>query len=274
MKKILILLVTILIPLVFIGCIELSTKININPDGSGTVEETVLMTTEMVQMLNEFMTGFGSDTTKPEEFKLYNEEDLKGRASKMGEGVEFASGTEIKNKSKEGYKVVYSFSDLNKLKIDQSPDSRIPDFDLEYEVKENKYVTFSFTRGNTSEINIKMPDVKKDEDEQEEADSSTEAENDSLSENDLSEMKFFMKDLSVSLMVKVNGEIIETNAIHHEDSSITLFSLNFGELLNNTEKLNELSKINPDDLKELSEVVKDIPGVKIEINDPVVIKFR
>ncbi|HSP88686.1 MAG TPA: hypothetical protein VLN45_11170 [Ignavibacteriaceae bacterium] len=266
-------LVFVILAFSITGCIELNTQININPDGSGTVEETVLMGTEMVKMINEFMTGFASDTVKQEEFKLYKEEDLKNKVTEMGEGVKFVSGSEIKMENKEGYKVIYSFSDINKLKIDQSPDSKIPDDDSEGEIKEKKYVTFNFTKGDVSEVKIKMP-LKNDDEEEEKEENESETENDSTFEKDLSEMKFFMKDLSISISVNVNGEITETNALHREGTTVTLFSLNFGELLNNTEKLKELSKINPNDIQELNEVVKDIPGVKIDINDPVVIKFR
>lgn len=265
-------LAVVLISFTLSGCIELNTKININPDGSGTVEETVLMGAEMVKMLNEFMTGFASDTAKPEEFKLYNEEDLKNRAAEMGEGVKFVSGSEIKAENKEGYSVIYSFSDINKLKIDQSPDSKIPDDGSGIELQEKEYVTFNFTKGSVSEVQIKMP--IKDENAEEETENDNEAESDSTFEKDLSEMKFFMKDLSISIVVNINGEITETNALHREGSLVTLFSLNFGELLNNADKLKELSKINPNNIKELNEVVKDIPGVKIDISDPVVIKFQ
>jgi mevalonate kinase len=87
-------------------------------------------------------------------------------------------------------------------------------------------------------------------------------------------MKFFLKDLSFSLIVDINGEIVETNADYIQNSQITLFNLNFGELLDNQQKLEELKKINPNNLKELKELMKDIPGIKIETNDPVVIKFR
>ena len=273
MNKILKPLVIVLVSLFLSGCIEIQTKVNINNDGSGTVEETVMMSNEMIQMLNEFITGFASDTTQPEEFKLYKEEDLKKRETDLGEGVKLVSGSEIKTESKEGYKVLYSFADLNKLKIDQSPDSRIPDDVSGDEVKDKNYITFSFNKGNTSEVKINMPLSQKDE-EGNEIETEVEAEEDSVKEGDLSEMKFFLKDLSISLIVEVNGEIVETNADHHEGSEVTLFNLNFGELLDNAQKLEELTKINPNSLKELKEVMKDIPGIKIETNDPVVIKFR
>ena len=115
-----------------------------------------------------------------------------------------------------------------------------------------------------------MPKTEKDEKENE---IKTETETDSVKESDLSEMKFLLKDMSISMIVNVNGEIVESNADNQNESEITLFNLNFGELLNNTQKLKELQKSNYN-LKELKEVMKDIPGIKIETNDPVVIKFK
>jgi len=268
MKKISKLLFVLLFSLFLTSCIQVETKVNVNKDGSGTVEETVLMSNEMVQMLNEFMSGFASDTVETEEFKLYNEEDLKNREAKLGEGVMLVSGSEYKTEDKQGYKVVYSFTDLSKLKIDQSPDSRIPE-DAGVEAQEKSYVTFSFNKGDISELKINIPEPEKDDTEEE-----FESEEDSLNDGDISEMKFFLKDLSFSLIVDINGEIVETNADYIQNSQITLFNLNFGELLDNQQKLEELKKINPNNLKELKELMKDIPGIKIETNDPVVIKFR
>ena len=269
MIKILKQLMVLLFTLSFTGCIQIETKVNVNKDGSGTVEETVLMTNEMVQMLNEFISGFASDSAETEEFKLYNEEDLKNKEAELGEGVKLVSGSEYKTENKQGYKVVYSFSDLSKLKIDQSPDSRIPDNATGVEVKEKGFVTFNFSKGGVSELKINLPQPEKDEEENE-----FETEEDSLNDGDISEMKFLLKDLSFSLIVNINGEITETNADYREGSNITLFKLNFGELLDNTQKLQELKRINPNNYKELKEIMKDIPGIKIETNDPVVIKFR
>ncbi len=267
MKKTLLLF--FLVSLFISGCIEIQTKVNVNKDGTGTVEETVMMSKETIQMFNEFMAGFSSDSTQPEKFELYKEDDLRKKENDMGEGVKFVSGSEIKTDSKEGYKVIYSFSDLSKLKINQSPDSKIPDDLTGVEVKEKEYTTFSFAKGNTSEIKINLPDIKKDKNEDK-----VETEKDSLSNENLSQMKFLLKDLSISLVVEVNGEITETNADYREGSDVTLFKLSFGDLLENTQKLEELNKINPNNLKELKELMKDIPGIKIETNDPVVIKFR
>jgi hypothetical protein len=124
-------------------------------------------------------------------------------------------------------------------------------------------------RDNISEVKINLPEQKT-----EEVDEEAEVEEDSLKNGNLSEMKFLLKDLSFSLLLNVNGEIVETNAGYRQDSEITLFKLNFEELVDNQEKLEKLKKIDMNNVKELKEIMKDIPGIKIETNDPVIIKFR
>jgi hypothetical protein len=274
MKKLLKLFVIVTVSLFLTGCIQLQTKIFVNKDGSGTLEETVLMSKEMIKMMNEFIMGFTVDTTEVEEFNLYNEEDLKNRVSELGEGVTFVAGTEIKEEDKEGYKVVYNFSAINKIRIDQNPDSRIPTDSANIEMQDKEYVTFNFNPGDISEIKIKMPFKQEEYEKEEETEEEIEASKDSLGEADISQMKFFIKDLSMSFVIDVEGEITETNSDYQQENSITLFNLSFGELLDNTQKLKELKKINPDNLLELKEIMKDIPGIKIETHDPVIIKFR
>ncbi|RPI75801.1 MAG: hypothetical protein EHM47_01610 [Ignavibacteriales bacterium] len=205
MKKISKTLFVILVSLFLGGCIQIETKVNLNNDGSGTVEETVLMGNEMVQMLNEFIAGFSSDTTQPEEFKIYNEEDLKEREAEFGEGVTLLSSSVYETETQQGYKVVYSFSDISKLKIDQSPDSRIPDDASGIEVKEKNYVTFSFNKGDISELTIDLPEPEKDD---EETGEEFETEDTLNNDGDISELQFLLKDLSFSLIINVNGMLL------------------------------------------------------------------
>ena len=111
--------------------------------------------------------------------------------------------------------------------------------------------------------------------------SKTEIEESSESEDSIdsdstgfSEFKYFMKDFSVSLKVQVDGTISSTNATYVEGNSITIFSMNFVELMENTEKLKQLEKSNFQNLQQVKDLLKDIPGIKIETNNPVKIKFN
>jgi hypothetical protein len=274
MKKLFTSLTIFFIVLAISGCVDLKTKIKVNRDGSGTVEETLLMSTEMIQMLKQFMSGFAGDSTNAEGFKLYNEEEMKKRASDYGEDVEFLSGKELLQDGREGYTAIYSFKDLNKLKFDQNPGSKIPEEIEGTEEEHKEYITFRFDKNNGSEIIITMPPASQEKEDIDSTKEAYSADSDSLDAADLSKLKLLFKDFDISLVVETDGEITETNANYADRSSITLFDLNFNLLLDNSEKLKELKKINPNNIQELKEIIKDVAGIKIETNNPVKIKFE
>jgi hypothetical protein len=280
MKKILLSFVIIFALIFTQGCIEVKTTIKLNKDGSGTVEETVLMSSEIVNMLRDFIEGFSelnddSVKTEQEEFKLYNEENLKNRVKDFGEGSRFVSGKEIKEDGKEGYTAVYSFDNISNLRIDQNPNSRMPDaLSSDSEGDEYKeFLTFSFNEGNPSELIINMPPASFEPDEFKE-DEETEEESGEMSLEELEESKQFIKDMRISLNLVLDGKITESNATYLSGSEVLLLDINFNELLNNPEKLEVLRKTNPDNMQQLKDIIRDIPGIKIETNDPVKIKFQ
>ena len=147
--------------LLFSGCLEVKTIVNVNDDGSGTIEETILMSTEVVKMIKEFANSFAADSTQPhEDFELYDIEKIKEQAANFGEGVAYLSSEKISTDSQEGYKAVYSFADLNKITVDQNPNKQLPSFGEEGTMSEDEgkdFLTFQFTKGNPSELKIIMP---------------------------------------------------------------------------------------------------------------------
>src|SRR5689334_16533413 len=83
------LLVPVLASLVLTGCINASTLIKVKPDGSGTLEQTVLMN---AQAFRGMFSAMGADG-KPAQVgpSTVNEAELKAAASKLGEGVTYVS---------------------------------------------------------------------------------------------------------------------------------------------------------------------------------------
>lgn len=111
--------------ILFCGCLEVETTINLNKDGSGTVEEKVLMKKEFVDMMSGFNLKSENGTTKSSRFSLFNPDELKADAAKYGENVQYISGKEIVEKGREGYKAVYKFQNINQLKIDSDPGNKL-----------------------------------------------------------------------------------------------------------------------------------------------------
>ena len=258
----------------FTGCLEVNTTIHLNKDGSGTLDETVLMSNQVIQMISAFATSFdttGADTNK---FTLFRPDDLKNDTSKYGHGINYVSGSEVKTDDREGYKVTYSFENINDLKINQNPNSKIDVQGVEMEEDTtNEFLHFDFNPGSPATLTIKIPS-QKDQDVTDET--SSQEEQDSLSTNDqqMEALTKLMRDMRIVLNLDVNGNITSTNASYVNGSQITLFDINFNELLDNPEKLKMFKKENPKNLEEIKKIMENLPGIKIELNNDVRVSFE
>lgn len=276
--KLIIPLVSFIFLFLFAGCIEIITLVKVNSDGSGTVEETVLMSKDIVDMIRELANSMPPDSgEEKEEFNLFNEEELRGQAAAFGEGVEYLNGKEISDDSKEGFSAVYSFKDLNQLRINQNPNAKLPLGAIEEndEVQE-ELVTFRFVKNKNSEITINftslkpetiMDEIAKDETAAADADSM-------ITDTTFSEVAKFLQDMKIMLAIEPDGKITETNATYINGNIITLFDIDFNELLSNKEKFEEFNKLQPQTFEDFKQIVRDIPGIKVELNQPLIIKFQ
>jgi hypothetical protein len=258
--------------LIITSCLDVHYKVKLNTDGSGTIEERFLMGKEIVEMLGSFASM--GDSSETEGFNLFDEEELKKEAMNMGEGVTYVSGKEIKDEGAEGYLAVYKFDDINKISIKQDPSEKVdvPGMTSD-ETEEKEEFTFNFVKGNPAVLSIKMPKEEEEQVEPEE-DAEFEASDDSSSLNMNDEFIELFKSLRIKVDIEFDGEIVETDASFIDDNVVTLFEMNFEELFNRPERLEELKKINPKSLNETSELLKDIPGFKFEIKEKITVKFE
>ena len=124
MKKLYVAISIAAVLLSLTGCIESTTLVRVRKDGSGEVEESLLMRTDVMQMImgmSEEMGGEASD------LELVSREQLEQQAGQMGEGVTLKSLEKIATESHSGYRAVFSFRDINALEVNQNPDENVPD---------------------------------------------------------------------------------------------------------------------------------------------------
>ena len=254
------------------GCIEVNTLITVNNDGTGTVEETVMLSREIIDMITELQSSFASDTAAPEPFQFYKEDELRKNAELYGIDVSYLSSEPLSTQSKEGYTVKYEFKDINNLKINQNPNSRVKleSIDEEPEV-DQEFITFNFIKDMPSEIRISMPLEKQlEKDETPEEENQTEMDTTGMTDQLI---KIF-QDLKFTLAVDVNGKIVQTNAFYVENNRVTLFEINFAELISNSEKLKEFKETDPQNFEQVKKILRSIPGIKVEPNNQLFIKFE
>ena len=252
------------------GCIRSATLITVKPDGTGTVEQTVLMN---AAALKGMLGGLG----EPQQSSGgVSEEELRKAAARLGEGVTYVSSEPIKAPDGfEGAKAIYAFTDITKLRVDQDPNlsGSTPGGVSATTKKSDNPVTFAMTRtGGVSNLTVTFND-KPARDKAAEAPPTGGPQMDNPQMTEM--MKTMFKGFKVNIDLQVVGSIIKTNADHVAGSKVTLLEMDLEALLADEAKLKEVQKVlGPNaSVAELKPYLKDIKGLKI--NDPVVtISFK
>jgi hypothetical protein len=162
MKKFNQLLALVILSVLLAGCLQVETNIQVNKDGSGTINEKVLFSKTFVNMIKEFAQSFDDSTsTDSEKFSIFKEEEIKADAKDYGEEVKYVSHKLISDEKWEGYQAIYSFDDISKVKITPDPDSKVAIGDEGSEIPpEEDYYFFKFVKGDTPELIIDRPEIQ------------------------------------------------------------------------------------------------------------------
>jgi hypothetical protein len=249
------------------GCLQVEKVVKLQPDGSGTIEETVILTKAALAGLQQMAAGFGGDKGGAGKIpEMFDEAKLKAAAAKMGEGVTFVSAKKIDGEQGQGFTAIYAFTDINKLKLDQNPGDALPDTGkVKATAGKKEPITFHFSKGTPAELSLTMPTPEFKPKKEQPA---------GMEDMAMKMMQQMLKDMRISLAIEVAGTISETNAEYREGSRVTLMDMDFNKVLADPEKFKALAKANPQSLQEAKTLIKGLDGVKIETSPEVKIKFQ
>ncbi len=263
---------SLLLPLLA-SCLQVETTVQVRTDGSGTVTERFLLSGEVAEM-------FAQMAPEGETFDLLDEAQLGEDAAKYGPGVSFLSAESLETDFGKGYIAVYSFSDVNSLRIDQDPGSKVPEppgATAEPATEPPVHITFSMTGSNPSELTVHWPVEEGGSAETAAADDSgaaPEGEAAEAAEAEVEMMKQFFKDMRMAMIVEVEGAITETNATHQDGSRVTLLDFNFGEILGDEESMKLMMSTEPQSIADMKAFAEALPGIKMEFEKEVKIAFE
>jgi hypothetical protein len=269
----------------FAGCFQIERVVNVKPDGSGTITETVIIPkaiiAQMKAMTDSFGKGLGADGAQPTTpAKSPGEPDeakLKEQASKMGEGVTFVSAKKAATASGEGFTAIFAFTDISKVKLDQNPSDAVPSPGPGVQVNPKappEIITFQFTKAKPSQLIVNMPAFKPGKDAEKKEAKPKADEFPGGEEMAMAMMKEMFKDMRMTLAIEVNGKIVKTDADNVAGNRVTLMDMDFNKLLANPEKFKALSKAEPKGLEEAKALMKGIDGIKFETKPKVSIAFQ
>ena len=260
MKKQILSCLAVAISFLLPSCLEYETEITVNKDGSGTITDEMVMGSQMIGMM-EMAAAQGGQAQNPLA-EMKDEAKLKEKAKEFGEGVTFVSAEDIKrNNGGKGVRVTYKFTDINKVTF--SPNSGMdqlgkmkPGAKAEAAAGEAK-ATFAYADGK---LTIKLP--------QPEDDTSSEASEGDVKidteDPQMAMMAEMMKGMKMSAKVTLAPGIAETNATHHAENTITLFELNFDEVMKNPDGLKALGGLDKKSPAEVGKALEKVKGAKAE----------
>jgi hypothetical protein len=251
------------------GCINSTSLIKVKPDGSGTLEQTMLVNLAAIKGL---MAGMGANAQGKESEGVLNEAEFKRAGERMG--MRPVSLTPVKDGNFQGAKAIYAFDDITKVRVDQDPQlANTPAGKFGKAAADGNPIKFAMTRqGGTSVLTITV-------DENAAADVTAKAQDaptlDKVDPAMMQMIKTMFDGFHVGIDLEVEGKIVKTNADYVSGSRITLLEVDMAGVFEDEEKLKTLqSKIKPGaSISELRPYLKDIKGVKV--NHPqLTIEYR
>jgi hypothetical protein len=274
-------LAILLTPLFFLGCFQSETIVHVKPDGSGTIEETSLFSRfalESMQKMGKDLQEAMEDSKtegKVEEKDPQQEmiREAPSKAGQYGPGVKFLSAVPVTTDTMVGYKALYTFEDINAIQISQKPENKAGSGgEKAQESGKAEIIRFKMVKGPVAKLTVVLPDPKDEKEAPKEKEKDPAPKKADPQAEEM--MKTLFKDMSIKVALKIEGTIIKTNASHLNKTELTLFEINFGKLLENPKVLEKLSSTQPKTVEEMKQLAKGIEGLKVEMNNPVLVDFK
>lgn len=254
------------------ACLDSATLISVQADGSGTVEQTLLVNESAARAMLGGLEQPGTAAAGP----VINQADLERSAERMG-GVRFVSATPVTRGPFTGVKALYAFDDINAVQVAQEPHlSGSTSGGFTAPPTAASPVRFQWARsGSGSVLTITMADEGSLSPGPDPASPDAPGGLDLPDPQMLGMMKAMFDGFKVAIDLQVAGEIVRTNADYVEGSRVTLLALDLGALMADQEKLAALqTRMGAGtSLADVRPLLKDVQGIKI--NEPVItIEYR
>ena len=253
--------------LFFGACFQSTAVVKINADGSGTIHHRTMIASAVLNQLRQFAGSFGGGA-KPIDF--FSEEEARGSAAKMGEGIRLLSTAPLKTAAAEGRENLYEFLDVTKLRFDEllstgngggrqgaagiGPDRGVS-------------ISADFARSSDGNAVLTLHGPPP-----------AALGNGGLIVNDrniagaeqLAAMRQALAGMRISLQVEPSGRLVRTSSAYADGNTVTLFDLDVDEMLKDETVITRLQSVKTTD--EMIEMLKHIPGLKAQPGD-VTIEF-
>jgi hypothetical protein len=261
------------------ACFRSDTVIHVKADGTGTIEQTNLANKQMLSMAagmaKSAATEAGADASKAPNLDglgdLFDEAKIREQASTFGEGVRFVSSEPLTQDGLTGVKAVFAFQDVRLLNMSNGGASRggAPAPQLRFDLQR--------ATDGASTLQIRLPEGARPAAAADPAATTAPAPppRQEIPPEALAMVRNMFKGARLSIGVEVDGAIVTTDAPAREGSRVTVFGLDFEQLLSDPAKFSALQGMKPGaDFATVRKALEGVPGVVMPATPSVSIQFR
>ncbi len=254
----------------FGGCLQSTTLIRVNGDGSGTIEHNMLLSGAALAQLRQFSApGNNSKPVDP-----FSEDQARAAAASIGPSVTFVSSTPLKTEDGEGRSVVYAFSDINQITVNAQPPTPggITARGSGVETAKRQDILFALTRlpNGDALIRITMPPPHIPASPAPGPDAESQVPR-TMSPEQLAMAKQMFGGMKISLAVEPAGRLVSTTSPFVDGQRVTLMDLDFDQLVKDEGAFARLQGVHS--VEDAKTALKDVPGVRIWLEREITIEF-
>jgi hypothetical protein len=256
------------------GCFQSETVIRVKADGTGTIEQTNLANKEMLGMASgmakQAVQQSGADASKAPSLDnlgdLFDEAKIREQASSFGLGVRYVSSAPLTENGLTGVKATFAFDDVRLLNLNNREGAATPTPQLRFDLAR--------AEAGGSTLRIRLPEGRPAS-----ADAPPEApplaQRPDLPPEALSMVRNMFKGAKITVAVEVDGAIVTTDGPKRDGSRVTIFALDFEQLLSDPTKFSALQGMKPGaDFATTRKALVGVPGVIMPETPTVTIEFR
>jgi len=272
-------LVTVLAATATTACFRSDTVIHVKADGTGTIEQTNLANKEMLGMAAGMAKSAakeaGADTSTTPSLDnlgdLFDEAKIREQASTFGEGVRYVSSEPLTEDGLSGVKAVFAFDDVRLVNLSNGGGSG--------RGATTPQLRFDLQRApdGTSTLHVRLPEGSRPAATPDPAAAGAPAAppRQQIPPEALAMVRNMFKGARLTVGVEVDGAIVTTDAPARQGSRVTVFGLDFEQLLSDPAKFAALQGLKPGaDFATVRTALEGVPGVVLPAAPTVSIEFR
>jgi hypothetical protein len=267
------------------GCITSETLIKLKADGSGTLEQVMLVNVRALEGVPEMMAGLlgGKATSSSSSsskktggsapLEMFDENKLRSDVEKFGPGVRFVSAEKLTRDGMEGGRVIYAFDDINQLVVDQEPPAAALGGGSNAGAQSDP-LRFGLARlpNGRSMVTVRFDEPAGSPKAPKGAPAPKMAKGD-MPEGMQEMMETLLDGFRVSIDIEVDGAIAATSSPFVDGSRVTVLEMDLGRLVKDPNGMKVLERLNPEaSVSEMIPVLKDVRGIRVNAS-PLTIEF-